>query len=107
MAYKVIDVSEHQGTIDWNAVKGNIDGAIIRCGYGDDISSQDDKQFQDIICRIRYISILRNRERRTGLSAALIYLEILLRLPGTRAEYMQIQIGGQTTWWDLSALRSG
>ena len=42
---KVIDVSEHQGVIDWNAVKENIDGAILRCGYGDDVVSQDDKQF--------------------------------------------------------------
>lgn len=41
----VIDVSEHQGAIDWNKVKSHIDGAIIRCGYGDDITSQDDKQF--------------------------------------------------------------
>lgn len=41
----VIDVSEHQGVIDWNKVKSHIDGAIIRCGYGDDITSQDDKQF--------------------------------------------------------------
>ena len=30
-----IDVSEHQGTIDWAAVKNaGIDFAIIRCGYG-------------------------------------------------------------------------
>ena len=42
---KVIDVSEHQGTINWEKVKPNIDGAILRCGYGDDITSQDDKQF--------------------------------------------------------------
>lgn len=41
----VIDVSEHQGAIDWNKVKSHIDGAIIRCGYGDDITSQDDKQY--------------------------------------------------------------
>ncbi len=41
----VIDVSEHQGVIDWNKVKSKIDGAIIRCGYGDDITSQDDKQY--------------------------------------------------------------
>lgn len=46
MAYKVIDVSEHQGTIDWNTVKGNIDGAILRCGYGDNIASQDDAQWK-------------------------------------------------------------
>ena len=44
--FKVIDVSEHQGTIDWNTVKGNIDGAILRCGYGDNIASQDDKQWK-------------------------------------------------------------
>ena len=42
MSKKIIDVSEHQGTINWEAVKGQIDGAIIRCGYGDDLASQDD-----------------------------------------------------------------
>ena len=41
----VIDVSQHQGTIDWNKVKDKVDGAILRCGYGDDIVSQDDTQF--------------------------------------------------------------
>ncbi len=42
---KIIDVSVHNGVIDWDAVKSEIDGAILRCGYGDDIKSQDDKQF--------------------------------------------------------------
>lgn len=46
MAKFIIDVSEHQGVIDWNKVKGHIDGAILRCGYGDDISSQDDRQWK-------------------------------------------------------------
>lgn len=46
MSLKVIDVSYAQGTIDWNKVKGNIDGAILRCGYGDNITSQDDAQFE-------------------------------------------------------------
>ena len=41
----VIDVSQHQGTIDWNTVKDKIDGAILRCGYGDDITLQDDTQY--------------------------------------------------------------
>ena len=41
----VIDVSQHQGTIDWNKVKGKIAGAILRCGYGDDLPAQDDTQF--------------------------------------------------------------
>ncbi len=46
MIKKVIDVSEHQGIIDWNMVKGNVDGVIIRCGYGDDAVIQDDKQWK-------------------------------------------------------------
>ena len=43
---KVIDVSYHNGTIDWEKVKAaGVDGAILRCGYGDNIASQDDKQW--------------------------------------------------------------
>lgn len=42
---RIIDVSAYQGTIDWDKAKNNIDGAILRCGYGSDITSQDDKQF--------------------------------------------------------------
>ena len=42
-----IDVSEHQGIIDWERVKasGKVDFAIIRAGYGKEIS-QVDKQFE-------------------------------------------------------------
>lgn len=41
---KGIDVSHHQGKIDWSKVaKSDVDYAIIRCGYGDNIKSQDDK----------------------------------------------------------------
>ncbi len=43
---QLIDVSEYQGLINWNEIKGHIDGAIIRCGYGNDIASQDDKQWK-------------------------------------------------------------
>ena len=46
MSKRIIDVSEHQGTIDWPIVKKQVDGVIIRCGYGDDIASQDDKQWK-------------------------------------------------------------
>lgn len=38
------DVSEHLGVINWDAVKGNVDGVIIHCGYADNIVSQDGKQ---------------------------------------------------------------
>lgn len=43
---KAIDVSRHQGIIQWDKVKNDgIEVAIIRCGYGDDIKSQDDSQW--------------------------------------------------------------
>ena len=47
MELKVIDVSVHQGQIDWAKVKNHIDGAIIRCGYGSDYTEQDDKRFKE------------------------------------------------------------
>ena len=40
---KGIDVSKWNGDIDWAKVKAtDVDYAIIRCGYGDDETSQDD-----------------------------------------------------------------
>ena len=46
MALKGIDVSEHQGVIDWTKVaKDGVQFAIIRAGYGRELS-QKDKQFE-------------------------------------------------------------
>lgn len=43
MSYiKYIDVSEHQGVIDFEKVKGSVDGVIIRAGYG---QGNIDRQF--------------------------------------------------------------
>ena len=42
---KGIDVSSWQEAINWSLVKGQIDFAIIRLGYGDNIIKQDDKYF--------------------------------------------------------------
>lgn len=43
---KGLDVSHHQGKIDWEKVsKSDVDFVIIRCGYGNDLKSQDDKYF--------------------------------------------------------------
>ena len=44
-----IDVSYHQGTIDWEKVKnsGQVDFAIIRCGIGMDQTNQDDTQWEN------------------------------------------------------------
>ncbi|CUX29193.1 glycoside hydrolase family 25 protein [Clostridium sp. C105KSO13] len=44
---KGIDVSEHQGAIDWAKVKADgINYAIIRCGYGNNYTYQDDKYWK-------------------------------------------------------------
>ena len=40
-----IDVSAHQGNINWNEVKNHIDFAILRCGFGM-YNSQKDKFFE-------------------------------------------------------------
>lgn len=47
--YKGIDVSKHNGTIDWNKVKssGKVDYAILRCGYGREHIKQIDAQFEN------------------------------------------------------------
>lgn len=42
---KVIDVSKHNGTIDWEKAKPQINGAIIRLGIGSDQLDQDDPQW--------------------------------------------------------------
>lgn len=45
-AKKGIDVSEHNRQIDWNQVKASgIEFAIIRCGYGQNYTSQDDERW--------------------------------------------------------------
>ena len=45
----IIDVSEHNGKIDWAKVAPHIDGAIIRIGYGQNSTSQDDKRAEENI----------------------------------------------------------
>lgn len=43
-----IDVSEHNGRIDWQVVKrAGVEFAIIRCGYGQDYESQHDDRWLD------------------------------------------------------------
>ena len=42
-----IDVSHHQGKIDWNKVKkAGVNFAIVRCGYGQDQTDQDDRRWE-------------------------------------------------------------
>lgn len=43
----IIDVSIHNGAIDWAKVNAaGVEGAIIRCGYGRDLKKQDDANFK-------------------------------------------------------------
>ena len=41
-----IDVSSHQGYINWDVAAGYIDYAIIRCGYGSDYTANDDSYWE-------------------------------------------------------------
>jgi len=43
---KGIDVSYAQAKIDWETVKNEVDFVIIRCGYGDDLTEQDDVRWK-------------------------------------------------------------
>lgn len=43
--YRGIDVSEWNGDVDFQALRGKIDFAILRCGYGSDYPDQDDACF--------------------------------------------------------------
>lgn len=43
---KGIDVSEHNGTVDWQTAKNaGLQFAVLRCGYGSDLQSQDDPTY--------------------------------------------------------------
>lgn len=54
---KLIDVSEHNGTIDWEQVKNSGYHAIIRVGYGNDQADQDDKQWARNISEVERLGI--------------------------------------------------
>jgi GH25 family lysozyme M1 (1,4-beta-N-acetylmuramidase) len=54
---KLIDVSEHNGTIDWEQVAAAGYHAIIRVGYGNDETSQDDKQWARNIAEVERLGI--------------------------------------------------
>ncbi len=43
--YQGIDVSEHNGDVNFDALRGKIGFAILRCGYGSDFEDQDDSWF--------------------------------------------------------------
>ncbi|MCH3972187.1 MAG: glycoside hydrolase family 25 protein [Oscillospiraceae bacterium] len=55
---KGIDVSEHNGIVDWEKAKADgLQFAILRCGYGSDTTSHDDKQFERNISECERLGI--------------------------------------------------
>lgn len=48
MAVKGVDISTHNGSVDFQALKNaGIEFVIIRCGYGSDYTNQDDARFSE------------------------------------------------------------
>lgn len=54
---KGIDVSSYQGNIDWDKVKPQIDFAILRCGWGSDVTKQDDGKFKRNVAECKRLGI--------------------------------------------------
>lgn len=54
---KGIDVSTYQGNVNWEKAKNHVDFAIIRCGFGNDIVSQDDNQFARNVAECERLNI--------------------------------------------------
>ena len=59
MSYTVIDVSEWQGKIDWDKAwkSKQFQAVILRCGYGTNIASHDDKQWHRNISECERLGI--------------------------------------------------
>lgn len=55
MIKNIIDVSDHQGVIDWEKVKPQIDGAMIRCSWS--YGEKNDKQFERNISECNRLGI--------------------------------------------------
>ena len=58
----IIDVSKWQGTIDWDkVVAAGVDGAIVRCGHGDETTEPDgqwrDPKFEENIAALNRLGI--------------------------------------------------
>lgn len=52
-----IDVSHHNGSLNWDAINSQIDFAIIRCGYGGNYPGQDDTQFSRNLSECKRLGI--------------------------------------------------
>lgn len=52
MATLGVDISEHNGSVDFKALKNaGVKFVIIRCGFGSNYTSQDDKRFEENVLK--------------------------------------------------------
>lgn len=54
---KAVDISYHNGVVDFEKLKNAVDYVIIRCGYGQDKTSQDDEQWERNVRECERLSI--------------------------------------------------
>ncbi|MEE3343281.1 MAG: RICIN domain-containing protein [Bacilli bacterium] len=55
--YKGVDISQYQKNIDWPTFANGIDFVILRAGYGDNWSNQDDKLFLENVSKCKQYNI--------------------------------------------------
>lgn len=89
---KGIDVSHHNGVIDWEKVKAaGVDFVIIRCGYGQNQTNQDDRQWERNVSECERLGIpygVYLYSYATNTSAAMSEAQHVLRLiRGHRLSY--------------------
>lgn len=78
---KVVDISKHNGIINFQTLKKFTNNVIIRCGYGDNIPSQDDIRF------------IRNIEQALyyGFNVGVYHYSYLGITPSVKSEYNHIK----------------
>lgn len=58
MSIKGVDLSEHNGNVNFDAlIKDGVKFVILRCGFGQDRTSQDDKQFKNNVEKCKQYGI--------------------------------------------------
>lgn len=99
---KIIDVSQWQGLIDWQAAKGAIYGAVLRLGYGSDDETQDDKQFARNVAECKRLSIPVE-----AYIYSYAYTEAMAKSEAAHAVRLLKGTGITRVWYDLEESKYG
>lgn len=98
----IIDVSEHQAVLNWEAIKGQIDGAIIRCGRGNDTPDQDDDYWARNLAECRRLKIPIE-----SYIYSYAYTADMARSEARHAKRLLAGSGIKRIWYDLEEYRYG